>query len=226
MDPNITAQRLRERMEEIGADQADVAIGVGCTQGAISQILLGHTRNSRFLPKIADNLGVHLAWLLGTGDQKELPYLRSPEVSADDAAVRLNSVLVPFYDDPYGMGGTYIDRPGEPVEMVPFVKEWLRSRVAGRLDQVMLLAGKGDSMDPTLKDGDIVLVDQSQKVVRDADLIWAFDYGDVGMIKRLRRKPRGAGYVVQSDNKLVEPFNATEDEIRIVGRVISIMQWK
>lgn len=56
-------------MEEVGVLQETLAEAVGCSQGAISRILAGQTRNSRFLPRIAEYLGVPLPWLLGTSDE-------------------------------------------------------------------------------------------------------------------------------------------------------------
>lgn len=72
LDPmSVTAERLRLRMDETGVQQDELAEAVGCSQSAISQILIGATRNSRFLPRIAEHLGVALPWLLGSSDVKE-----------------------------------------------------------------------------------------------------------------------------------------------------------
>lgn len=86
----LTALRLRARMEELQCKQDDLAIGVGATQGAISQILTGKSRNSRLLPKIADNLGVNLGWLLGVTDDKiDMFDAEGHEITEDDlAAIR------------------------------------------------------------------------------------------------------------------------------------------
>jgi len=63
-------ERIRLRMEEIGISQEDLASAIGATQGAISQILTGATRNSRLLPKIANTLAVNLHWVMGITDDK------------------------------------------------------------------------------------------------------------------------------------------------------------
>lgn len=72
MDANlpVTAQRLRERMDEIGVSQTMLADAIKTSQAAISQIMTGKSQNSRLLPKIAANLAVNLNWLLGVTDQK------------------------------------------------------------------------------------------------------------------------------------------------------------
>ncbi len=83
----ITAIRLRERMKELRCTQSDLAVGVHATQGAISQILTGVSRDSRLLPKIAENLGVNLGWLIGTTDDKiDMFDSNGNEISEDDLA--------------------------------------------------------------------------------------------------------------------------------------------
>lgn len=67
----ITADRLRLAMDEAGIDQPELARLAGCTQGAISQILLGNTRRSRFLPAVAEAVGVDVNWLLGKTERRK-----------------------------------------------------------------------------------------------------------------------------------------------------------
>ncbi|QDC38388.1 helix-turn-helix domain-containing protein [Sphingobium fuliginis] len=71
IEMTILADRLRDAMGARNMDQKELADAAGCTQGAISQILVGKTQRSRFLPDIAAALGVELDWLRGltNGDQ-------------------------------------------------------------------------------------------------------------------------------------------------------------
>lgn len=59
------AERLQEALDAKGWSQGKLARAVGVTQGAISQILLGKTHRSKFLPEIAEELGVSMRWLAG-----------------------------------------------------------------------------------------------------------------------------------------------------------------
>lgn len=88
----------------------------------------------------------------------------------------------------------------------------------GNFADLFAARGSDDSMTPTLLDGDIVLIDTSQKRIDQQDRIWALSYGDLGMIKRVRRLP-GGSYRVMSDNASVSPIEATDEEIHVVGRV-------
>ncbi len=69
------AERLREAMDDQGVDQSTLARAIGVTQGAISLILVGKTRQSKYLPEIAIELGVSYDWLSGRDVDK---YADSP----------------------------------------------------------------------------------------------------------------------------------------------------
>lgn len=219
----VVADRLKEAMADRLVDQAALASAVGITQGAVSLIVRGETQRSRYLPAIAEYLGVSLAWLSG-GDEPKHPS-RELAPTSQAAAEQLDSVLVPLYNGDFSMGGgTFFDEAASH-EMIPFARSWLRGKIAGRFDQLVLLPGRGDSMATTINDGDVMLCDRAQTEVKEADMIWAFGYGDTGMIKRLRRLPKG-GYLVQSDNPVVREFKATDNEVTIVGRIVTIMRWQ
>jgi transcriptional regulator with XRE-family HTH domain len=62
---STVAERLQEAMNDQGVDQSALARAIGVTQGTISLILLGKTRQSKYLPEIAIELGVSYDWLTG-----------------------------------------------------------------------------------------------------------------------------------------------------------------
>lgn len=84
-----TGDRLAEAMGERGIDQAELARQLDVSQGTISKIVVGRTRNSRLIPKIAVQLGVSVSWLLGEVDE--------PDAHAGDAP-RLNYEQIELVD--------------------------------------------------------------------------------------------------------------------------------
>jgi transcriptional regulator with XRE-family HTH domain len=68
---NVISERVREAMSRRGWEQKHLAAAVGCTQGTISQILLGHTQRTRYLPDIAGALGVSMDWLRGATEDEQ-----------------------------------------------------------------------------------------------------------------------------------------------------------
>ena len=75
-------------------------------------------------------------------------------------------------------------------------------------------------MYPTIGTGDLVLIDRSERTVREPDLIWALTVGEMAMVKRLR--VRGEKVMILSDAQHVPPDEAHVDEVNIIGRVIFI----
>lgn len=65
------AQRIQQRMDEIGMTQEALAKLIGATQPSIYKLLSGKTRRSTRLPEIARALGVRLEWLLDGIEPKE-----------------------------------------------------------------------------------------------------------------------------------------------------------
>lgn len=132
--------------------------------------------------------------------------------------------LVPVreIDLSYGMGATYLDVPVTE-EVHHFPRAWLRRYTRSAPDKLFFAQGIGDSMEPTLHDSDLLLIDTAQRQLTSADRIWVLTYADCGMIKRLRPVPNG-GVEVWSDKKEVSPFTAYDGELEIIGRVVAVQR--
>lgn len=144
---------------------------------------------------------------------------RSQSFPAHLPIERLGLVPIQSIDLAFGMGGTFTDVPIE-TEVMHFPAAWVESITLTPPAMLTFARGRGDSMVPTLQDGDMVLIDRSQRTIREQDAIWALTLGDIGMIKRLRI--RGAAVSILSDNSNVPTDEAHADEINVVGRVIFI----
>jgi phage repressor protein C with HTH and peptisase S24 domain len=205
-----------------GLNQSELARRVGISQPSINTIIKAGG-GSRHIDKIATVLGTNAAYLRGETDdpREDAITLPTPEVYAE----QFNLVLVKEVELGYGMGAAFTpEYAGEPVEIkgvVPFQRDWLRSIAKGAFSDLFVARGEGDSMQPTLLDGDIVLIDTSQKTINQQDRIWCVAYGQLGMIKRVRRLPDG-NYSIMSDNQAVAPIHAADDEMQVIGRVIWI----
>lgn len=141
--------------------------------------------------------------------------------AADLAADQLDLVGIASVDMEYGMGLTFASDHVE-VEILHFPRTWLASLTSTAPQDLAWARGRGNSMSPTIEDNDLVLIDRSDRVVRDQDAIWAFTIGDVAMMKRLR--VRGEQVTILSDNDRVPADHAHPEEINIVGRVSHIVR--
>lgn len=145
-----------------------------------------------------------------------------PPLSLDVLAAEYGFAMVEQVDLALGMGATYLDgNKPEVLGIVPFRADWLRGLHEGPIERLKVVSGRGDSMEPTIRDGDLVLVDTAQRLVKDQDMIWAVAYGELGMIRRVRVTPRGT-WMLMPDNAVVRPDEVGDGEASIIGRVIWI----
>lgn len=84
---------------------------------------------------------------------------------------------------------------------------------------------KGDSMEPTLPGGSFVFVDTTHIMPSPPDL-YAVDYGDGLMIKRIELVPRSELVKVISDNERYASYEMQREELRVYGRVVASFQWR
>ncbi len=105
-----------------------------------------------------------------------------------------------------------------PVGAFRFAARWLRGQ---GLDPAMLsaIAVAGDSMEPTLRDGDEILVDKTPRPLRDGIHVVRLD--EALLVKRVELL-RGGQIALASDNPAYRTIEVPMDEIGVVGRVI----WK
>lgn len=106
-------------------------------------------------------------------------------------------------------------------EMVAFSAAWLRERhITPRTARI--LTARGDSMEPTIRDGDLLIVDTAIEAAVDNG-IYCVAYNGVLLVKRLF-VTRAGGLVISSDNKLagrdeeIPPHEVPE--VHIAGRVM------
>lgn len=210
-------QRILARLEASGLSQAELARRVGISQPSINHLIKRGAGGSSHLHKIARELGTTPAYLTGETDDPAAGAIPMP--SPETIAEQLDLVPIAEIDQDYGMGGTFT---GDHVELQVhhFPRIWVASITSSPPALLTIARGKGDSMDPTIRDRDMVIIDRSRRKLDEADAIWALTVGDIGMIKRLRL--RGSMVIIQSDNDRVSDEEVPADEVNLVGRVVFI----
>ncbi|OYU35636.1 MAG: transcriptional regulator [Novosphingobium sp. PASSN1] len=105
-----------------------------------------------------------------------------------------------------------------PIDRLRFSGRWLRQQ---GLEPGMLsvIEVEGDSMEPTLRDGDEILVDRAPRPLRSGLHVIRLD--DVLLVKRL--EPGSAGtLLVISDNPAYPRMERARADVAVLGRVV----WK
>jgi hypothetical protein len=111
-----------------------------------------------------------------------------------------------------------IAQDSAPVDRLRFSGRWLRQQ---GLEPGMLtvIEVEGDSMEPTLRDGDEILVDRTPRPTRSGLHVVRLD--DVLLVKRLEPGPAGTLRVI-SDNPAYPRIERPLAEVAVIGRVV----WK
>lgn len=101
-----------------------------------------------------------------------------------------------------------------------FRRSWIQHKGLNAL-KLRVITARGRSMEPTVRDGDILLVDTSEQA-RLTEGIYVIDYGGESRCKRLMPLFDG-GLKICSDNPDYPPEEVKPgqvEQIRVVGRVI------
>ena len=158
-------------------------------------------------------------WLIkGEGDM----IVAKPEDDAEDKPRFTDNYKEgkPFYDVPFAMGYDlpFNDNTSNPTCMIDF-------RPYNKCD--FWCKATGDSMYPTICDGDIVAVKQVQDFSRSVisrDIYAIVLYNDLRAIKRLI--DRGDSFILRSDNDGYEDQVVPKTDVRCVYRVMATLKMK
>ncbi len=183
----------------------------GRSPSTIYRICRGGSRPSlAYLESLSEQFSVDLNWLI-TGER------------SNDEVVHKNQselVIAPKFDVQASAGFGQVGFSEDISEHFGFSKQWLSSQLGVHSDQLAFVSVRGESMQPTLEDGDMILVDMSQNQVHRED-VYLLHTDDGLMTKRL--KPLKTGIKVQSDNPEFpswEICGATDEQTRVVGKVV------
>ena len=186
----IDGARVSRLLKANGLSQSELARRVGVTQQTIHKLITGASRGSTHIAAIARELKTTAAYLENETDDPSAGAIPPP--SEREIAHFMDLVAVASIDMDYGLGATFA---------VDHVEETLLHF-------------------PTIGTGDLILIDRSERTVREPDLIWALTVGEMAMVKRLR--VRGETVTILSDAQHVPADEAHIDEVNVIGRVIFI----
>jgi hypothetical protein len=212
LDPRTALDRL---LTEKGIDYAQLSARIGRNPAYIQQYIKRGTPRrlaEEDRARIAAYLGVSEA-LLGGPERRVAAAAPAPPRGG-------GMVLVPKLAIGASAGaGASID--GEPVEgQVAFDPKWLRDLGADPR-ALSIIRVEGDSMAPTLNDGDDILVDGGDAAARLRDGIYVLRMDDVLMVKRVARAPGPGRISVISDNPQYRSWDDLPmTAVRLVGRVV------
>jgi phage repressor protein C with HTH and peptisase S24 domain len=132
-------------------------------------------------------------------------------------------VAIPIYNDVRASAGdgTVVEHEW-PDDVLMLKEEWIRLELGAKPGDLQLIRVNGTSMEPTLRAGDMILI--NIKINRpDFEGIYVLRIGDGVLVKNLQLLP-GGRIQVSSDNPIYKPFELSAehmvDEVSIIGRVV------
>lgn len=171
--------------------------------------------------KVAQGFNVFTDWL-ATGEGPIKPGEVGPaEGYTTGQELCEDFVLVPRYEVSASAGGGALVHSEQIVDHLAFRSDWVRNALDVSVTALALISVKGDSMEPTLSNGDLILVDTSTRKVED-NAIYVLRYNGSLMVKRVQRR-RDGSLLIKSDNQVYEPEEVSESEVNdlyVVGRVV------
>lgn len=208
------AKRFEEARERAGLSVASLSKRLGVSPQSVYLWQQGSVPKAARLRELADLLGVSLQWLVYGNEEPHsvMDYQNGvvvvPQLNIEPSA---------------GLGG-FVDSESDcVVKMIGLSTEWLNQTLPGVNRQSLVVHSvSGDSMQPTLKDHDFVLLDTSvEQATRDGLYIVGFD----GLLfaKRIQVLP-GRKLSLISDNDAYKPItiDLTDESFsfRVIGRIV------
>ena len=223
------SERVRYLLTHYSKTQKQLADIAGVTPPAVSAWLSGKALviNSRNAQKISNELKVSITWLIdgkGDPDPKLQPVSVFDDANPDDCKDNDQIVFIKQLDIACGCGAGRSPTWDEEHASKPraYRLSWFK-RMGRNPDNCVTFYAEGDSMQPTLYDGDCVLIDTSDKYRIDNGHVYAFYIGDEIKIKRLYRNMRG-DITIASDNPVYDKEILRHDDesivMNLIGRVI------
>lgn len=192
----------------IAGNASALAKKAGISNSGLSRYLAGGDPSRKVLISLAKAAGVNLHWL-ATGEGSMEP--------GSNAGRPASLMLLPYLDAPESPNDEVV--PGERKNFTSqaFCRFWLSSH---GLDSKTLAAMqiRGDSMSPTVRDQDIVLIDVNDKDILDDKIYIIQDVGNL-LIRRLQLEPGGKVRTL-CDNPAHREFDVSREDLEIVGRVV------
>jgi len=199
-------ERLKLICARVGNASA-LAKKSGISNSGLSRYLTGGDPSRKVLIGLAEAADVSLHWLAtGEGNMEKgsgprpsslmlLPFLGNQESPRDEVVATRKTTLT----------------------SQAFCRHWLGSH---GLDSAALAAMqiRGDSMSPTISDGDVVLIDIHATDILDDKIYVIQDAGNL-LVRRLQLEPGGKVRTL-CDNPSHREFEINREHLEIVGRIV------
>lgn len=233
-DKNEVSSVIRKILSLSGMTHAQLASVIGVNDDRVTSLATGKVKKLHPDEVLAliERMRVKKSFIsTGEGEVFE-PEQKTPEVSVafqdtpypkpeTTVFTATDFVTVPRYDVSGSAGHGAVIHSEQIVDHLAFRADWVKNALGVSRDALALISVKGDSMEPTLSNGDLILLDTTHRQVED-NAIYALQHNGTLLVKRIQRKLDGS-LVVKSDNDRYESESLDEEaagRLKVVGRVV------
>ncbi|MBT5229592.1 MAG: helix-turn-helix domain-containing protein [Methylococcales bacterium] len=205
------AKRIKSIRKQFDLTQAQMGSMVKVSKAAVSQWERGLANpDVNVVLALEKALNINPRWLINGEDDRQ-------ELDKGD-------VEVPFFKEvSFAAGhGSHLEDHNQTTDSLTFKKNWLDEK-GYQKEQLLVVYARGDSMQPRICDGDVLLVKSGETNIIDG-AVYALNYAGNAKVKRLSLKYDGA-LMMSSDNTHPQykdeliPASDTE-QLNIIGRVV------
>lgn len=225
-DKSAFVERLRTILQHWqSADRLARAMGV--SPSAFRKWLKGEAEPSRErLVALAHAASVGVAWLAegeGPSPSFEPPGDNWRRLTGRETPTETDwrqFVLLPHRPEAAAAGSVTPPNPSGS-EWMALRHDWVRATCGIEPNDVLLEMATGDLMTPTIRDGNLLLVDTTERTFRNFG-IYVLEINGQRLVKRVQRKHDGS-LVLISDNTAYQPDSVDKmaaDNVVVVGRVV------
>ena len=203
------AKRVRQAITESGLSMSEIGRRLGISPQSVRAWKIGKAMPS--IDRLAD---------LARATGKSLAWIQGAEISANQVEDDTETVSIPLYDAAASAGTGASPFDGDQVvKLVVVDRQWVRMNInCSSTKNLNLICVSGDSMDPTLRDGDLLFVDTGVTTFRSDSIYVARVNGEL-FVKRFQKLPNGCLMMI-SDNERYKSFELSpDDEVDLIGRV-------
>jgi peptidase S24-like protein len=130
-------------------------------------------------------------------------------------------IAIPHFDIRASAGPGAFTESEELVAHLAFDSRFLKRLCAAGPSELSVIRVRGDSMYPTLADGDDIMVDRSAMGTRLQDGIYVLRRDDVLSVKRIAVNPGSKRITISSDNPAYPSWpDCDPAEVDVIGRVV------
>ncbi len=216
---NDTSRRLEWLKDDQNVSVAELARRAGIERSYLSAMINhGKAVSLNAAMSISKNMNINLNWLLrGIGK----PY-QSETVDVGSAEF----VLIRRFSVEASAGHGSAVSTEDETGYYGFKREWLERRSLSA-NSLSVISVSGDSMEPDLRDGDLILVDHATTSLDDGN-IYAVRFSDGLYVKRIQHLPGDKVHLISSNRNYppIEIAHPVADGVEVIGRVVASMhEW-